>query len=523
VTDRRAQCEAPSEAARRRFGAWVAVVATCVLGGVGLIAATARIEGPTVSPWQWTMVLIAWAVSGAGLSVMAWLLATTPGDAIRLSPKVGAGVVLAVGLGLRLALVLTTTPQFSDDIYRYAHDGATLLEGVSPYARAPAQTPDADARINNPSLVTIYLPASQAAFAGLAAVDRAATSLQLPLRTDQVFRLGWLAVDAALIAVLMLVLHREGRSVWWAALYAWHPLGLIETTVAGHQDVLGVLALAVGLALAGGLIDRGRGPKEDRHRDRHQAAWAGRGVGAGVALGLGVLVKPIVAAALLTRAGRGARANSETPELTPEDGCPRALARGGAEQRVAPQREPRVVFVTRLLTTAAVVLLGFAVFALWPPGLGPWWRTVTTFTNTWSFNAIVHPLFAEWFGRSAASAFAACAALAVALAHRRDPWRAVALFAFTALLLSSTVHPWYLLWALAPMALRFSLPVWTWSLTIVLAHHVWLAPEAWRLPAWATAAEYGPVAAAIGVSAVAWAVRQKRGQIVSSQRDDATR
>src|SRR5690606_25968782 len=103
-------------------------------------------------------------------------------------------------------------------------------------------------RVNHPHLVTIYQPASQWVFFVFA---RGGDLLHAAAAEAQatVFRIGFVLLDMALIALLLHWLWREGRSPWYAVLYAWHPLTVSEIAASGHQDIVGVLPLLAAICL----------------------------------------------------------------------------------------------------------------------------------------------------------------------------------------------------------------------------------------------------------------------------------
>ena len=157
--------------------------------------------------------------------------------------------------------------------------------GREPLRPKPRRGRGPDFRGNHPELVTIYQPASQWVFAGLARL----AALPHGLPADAVFRLGFSLVDLLAVGLLLLALRRAGRSAWWAALYAWHPLAITEVAGAGHQDPIGIAALLASLLLAAGVAERhtsGEGCPPGR------AAWA---AGCGAAMALSIAVKPVVA------------------------------------------------------------------------------------------------------------------------------------------------------------------------------------------------------------------------------------
>jgi|CXWL01.1.fsa_nt_gi hypothetical protein len=169
-----------------------------------------------------------------------------------------AAFVLIVAAFLRLALVIVA-PTPSTDAYRYSWEGRVANAGLSPY-RLPPSSPELaflrqsqDTKINNPGLTTIYPPLAIAAF-------RAVTAVSADARAQK----GFFALcDLLVCALLMRLLRRRGLTSAWAALYAWHPLVIVEFSAAGHLDPLMILGLLAGLDLW-----------ESERRDLGALAWA---------------------------------------------------------------------------------------------------------------------------------------------------------------------------------------------------------------------------------------------------------
>jgi len=153
-------------------------------------------------------------------------------------------VILAVAVGLRL-LFLFSPPQLSDDLYRYLWDGSNLLQGVNPYATAPADAGPSPAhsailsRINHPDHVTIYPPAAQLVCAGGAALGGTLTGIKVFL----------VLFDIGLCILLILLLKRLEMPAWRAVLYAWNPLPVLEIASSGHVDGAGLTLLIGALYL----------------------------------------------------------------------------------------------------------------------------------------------------------------------------------------------------------------------------------------------------------------------------------
>ena len=441
-------------------------------------------RAPAIGPLQ--SLWLFWVASGAlwlGLTLLAWRLwrqrrddgpphaaplasvSSTIGDTAR-GRAAAVFTVLIVAGAARVVIVFGTAPQLSDDLYRYVFDGRTLVRGDNPYAAAPADARvdhPADAalvkQINNPKLVTIYLPASQYVFALLAV----AAGDSFDTTACRAFRLGFIALDLLIVAMLLRRLRIEGRSPWWAALYAWHPLALSEIAGSGHQDVLGIAALLAALMLT----DSVRPGSKCEGR-----ALTSRVGLAGSAFAVALAVKPIVLPLALPLAW-GLRDR------------PRLVVLGGGA----------VVLMTVALT---------APLALMDGSLGGLFETVRTYVSIWSHNESLHALLAQAIGWSWASYLCAAALGAVvlaAVAGRCDQWHTSTLYLFALVLLWRPAHPWYLLWAAALLPLRFNAALWVFTLTIGWSYAVLCEPGNWELPAWVRVVEYAPVYGLIGVFA----------------------
>lgn len=160
---------------------------------------------------------------------------------IRWSPA----TILIVAAAARSAFLFRPA-ELSDDIYRYLWDGLTLLAGSNPYSSAPAlvqPVPEALAglqlMVNHPELVTIYPPAAQLVFAAGALFGGSVFGLKLLL----------VLLDLASCALIMRLLAAFRLPICYAALYAWHPLPVLEVASSGHIDAAGIFFLLGALAL----------------------------------------------------------------------------------------------------------------------------------------------------------------------------------------------------------------------------------------------------------------------------------
>lgn len=213
----------------------------------------------------WALMLI-FAVGGAGI-----LLALRTGKG---ADRHSVLIVILVGAAtMRLAL-LFSEPYLSTDIYRYIWDGRVQAAGINPYRYVPSAPDLSNLRdaaiyphINRADYaVTIYPPAAQAIFLTATRLGESVLAMKL----------GLLAFEAAIVAVLLALLGRLGSPPARIAAYAWHPLAIWEIAGSGHIDVAMCALLMAGLLL---FVD-------------------GRKLLGGVAVTLGALVKPTALLAL---------------------------------------------------------------------------------------------------------------------------------------------------------------------------------------------------------------------------------
>ena len=326
-------------------------------------------------------------------------------------------IVLAVALACRL-LVVADMPTLSDDAYRFVWDGRVQAAGINPYAHAPASPSLFGLRdyrifpeVNRPHTRTGYPPTNEVA---LYAINRVAGE-----GTTQV-KLAFVAVEAAAVALLLMLLARAGMSPGRVALYAWHPLAIFEIAGTGHPEPL-LMALTLAALLA----------------------WDRRArVTAGAALGAAILTK-----------------------FTPLLLAPFMVRRLGAR------------FVAAAAVAAGLVLapyLGAGTAAL---------GSVGAFQHE-RFGAGPHRWLVDagLADRPAQALLLAALALGVAYSAARPPrdlvagCRYAALLLAGALLASFSVQPWYLLWIL-PLLCVAPVPGLLWATATVSAFYLAIEPH----------------------------------------------
>jgi alpha-1,6-mannosyltransferase len=344
-------------------------------------------------------------------------------------------VCLGLAVLCRVPLV-PVEPTLSDDIYRYVWDGRIQAFGVNPYQAVPAD-PALDGlhtavtrKMNHPALPTLYPPFAEWVFRGIAAIGQ----------TVLAFKLVFLALDLAVIVLLLRWLAASGWSRWLVLAYAWNPLVILEVAWSGHLDVVGALLLTVSfLALS------------------NRIGWL-----AAIAFVAAVEVKfvPIVLAPLFWR---------------------------------------KIRFRDAAVAVAFGLLLAwpFAGGTLTAP-IG----ALPTYLAKWRFNGPAYALVESLFRTKALVAMPVVAGLALAVWFRRRSGElAPSAWAWpmgVALLLSPTVYPWYLLWLCPFLTVRAALPLLVWTQTSLLTYFVWRVSASgggWRLPWWVLAFEFGSVAA----------------------------
>ena len=324
-------------------------------------------------------------------------------------------------------VLLPCDPFLSDDIYRYLWDGHVQLAGINPYLYPP-DAPELEAirtvwhaRINNPSISTIYPPFAQVVFAAGALAGGSMLALKLL----------WTLADLAACLLLAKVAGRTGRSVpGTLVLFAWSPLLVVETAWSGHFESLGILLLVVLVFLS--LPARGNGSVEtspdasgdDPVSGDGTAGSCGAGAASspwmpwamGVVLALATLTKfaPIVALPALTRR-----------------------------------------YGVRLAAACAAVLVLFHL--PYVEAGSALWAGLATYAEHWrAYEGAFALIEAVLPGPTAPRYLSGLLVLAVvawATFRNLDAERALFWILGAGLLLSPTFHPWYALWILPFAAL----------------------------------------------------------------------
>jgi uncharacterized membrane protein len=182
--------------------------------------------------------LLLYFVAYAAYGVAVWRLATGTADTRLI------WLIAGLALAFRAALLLTTPPTLSDDVYRYMWDGHITTAGVSPYAHA-VNSPTLDPLgmpyrelVNHNWMASPYLPVAQLAFAVVAAI---APGSPLALQVS--------AVLFDLLVGLMVIglLRRLALPTAYAAIYLWNPLVVVEFAHGAHVDSLMICLMMAAL------------------------------------------------------------------------------------------------------------------------------------------------------------------------------------------------------------------------------------------------------------------------------------
>ena len=382
--------------------------------------------------------------------------------------RTAAILVLGVAVTARVIVLVAGEPTLSDDVYRYAFDGGNLAHGINPYMVRPRDRLDDPAfaqrwpgeaellpRMNNPDMTTIYLPTSQWVFAAT------------PTNSTRVYRAVFTALDVAVIALILVGLARAGRSYWWAALYAWHPMPLAEIAGSGHQESLGILLLVGTLLVA------------DRFPRR---VWLWTGL-----LAAATLVKPVVVP-VAAFALKGQRCRVWLLSLAVGVVVCTALA---APLWLTDRGEP----LRQLVETADRFRLKWAHFgSVYEPLL---W-TVEKVRPQWDNDA------QEVLARRICTAVVIAVLAGVWWRGPPSLWGRTRWIMLAMVLLSPTAHPWYLLWALAMVPMAPGLATWVASLTLSWSYVAWMNVAAdgmagWGVSPWNMLGAYAPIYAVLAL------------------------
>jgi hypothetical protein len=134
------------------------------------------------------------------------------------------------------AVLLFSTPNLSDDVYRFIWDGNKIVNGKSPYAEIPKENTNAElyAKLNSKNYFSVYPPVNQLFF----------TVAGYYYKHSEKAAIFSLHVMVLLIEILMIILLRKlllalKIAPWKSLIYALNPLVIIE--ISGNLHFEGVM------------------------------------------------------------------------------------------------------------------------------------------------------------------------------------------------------------------------------------------------------------------------------------------
>ncbi len=185
--------------------------------------------------------LILYCIAYLAYGVAVWWTLKKPDGRRELAPIIGSAILF------RVALLFTSPPTLSDDVYRFIWDGRLMNAGVNPYTY-PVNSPVLDqfdspqrAMVNHNWMASPYLPAVQILFA---VVYQLAPDSPLAFQVAAVLLdllTGWLVID---------LLRRLGLPRTRALIYLWNPLIVVESSHGAHvADALMICLIMTALWL----------------------------------------------------------------------------------------------------------------------------------------------------------------------------------------------------------------------------------------------------------------------------------
>ncbi len=229
------------------------------LGGAILLRQAGPLFAYEVDVISRPLLAFAAAYCSAGvfyLLALWWLLPRRQTGQTAPAPLTCLVIVIAAGLAARI-LLFGSVPVQENDFYRYLWDGAVTAHGFNPWMHSPQAVLDGTAgpalsalgtgagevltRVNYADVRTIYPPVTQLAFA-------AAYWLE-PFSLDA-WRAVLLALELALLGLILALLRQCGKPALWCALYWWNPIAIKEVMNAGHMEPVVMLPVLAALLLA---------------------------------------------------------------------------------------------------------------------------------------------------------------------------------------------------------------------------------------------------------------------------------
>lgn len=352
--------------------------------------------------------------------------------------KISFKWILFIALLFRLAF-LFSTPQLSDDYFRFIWDGRLLENGWSPYESMPTEVEADIARIidpegelirgmNSPAYYSVYPPLNQFFFWIAAVLSNDAAGAINVLRL--------LLILADMILIIMLISYtRKSGGLKPAVLYGLNPLVVAE--ISGNLHFEGMVGLLLFLSVAL-LISK-------------------KSFRSGLFLGLSAAIK-----------------------LTPFIYLPALLFYQSSERRI---------------WYGMLSLLVFSLSGWWllePVELSNFVQSLRLYFQTFEFNASLYYLAREagswWLGYNPIAITGivipitgALLIIWISLRNRKTErdfiWQRLALVGTVYLLFATTVHPWYLIPVLALAANSgLSFP-FIWSGIVLLSYSAYQSAE----------------------------------------------
>jgi alpha-1,6-mannosyltransferase len=361
-----------------------------------------------------------------------------------ISPRgLEAAIVLAV---LWRVVLVAAPPLLSDDVYRYVWEARIQLHGGNPYkwadrpeaARWEGLRDEVWEHVNHKDYTAIYPPLWQLLARGVVAVRDSVTAMKAFVVT----------CELAMLAVLARLLSLRGLPRERLLIAAWSPLALVEIAGSGHNDVLGMLFLALALL----------------------ALETKRPLSSALAAALGFhakLIPGLIAASWWRR--------------------------------------------YRWHHVAAAGLLAALLVVPYAGARQGLWRSVGSYGRYWRFNETLFASLSILFdGRATAVAGILLAVVAFGAGFARiEPTAAGMVVVGAWLLLAPSVLPWYALAFLPFLVLCDAPAALLFTGTVAMAYLVypgWLAGGAWQVGWPVRFLEYGPCAA---VGFLEWARRER--------------
>lgn len=326
--------------------------------------------------------------------ILSKILLKTCNSKLLITLIIGAGIIFRGSL-------LFLPPTASDDIYRYIWDGKVQAHGINPY-KYPPSSPELDSlhsemlpqKVNFPNMKSIYPPFAQYVFLGSYLVwgDNPAG-----------FKFILLLFETATILLIYYSLKRLKSPGIFSAFYALCPLPIMQFSIDGHVDAIGICMMMLGIYLF--------------LSNKKAMSYA--------AMGLSIASK-IISAMII-------------PFLHP-------------------QRKIKSAIIS-LAVSFAFFLLTYIPYL--NSSVNPF-ESLAAFTAHWVFNGSIFSVILGITGHNQRARII-CGILLIISAlliffSKKEPREKIYYMVLSFLLLSPTVHPWYVCWlaVLLPFSVKWS-------------------------------------------------------------------